>query len=120
RVSRVGQGRADCATGLQHRLDAVAIEVVGVEDQIDAAAGGIERRLAAARVGHGLFAETMDLADYCLGFLLGEGGDQLAVLAALYPVERDLEAVDAVLDLAADFFDRFGDGGDELSNRGFR
>ena len=49
-VARERQGRADRAAGLHHRLDAFVIEIGGVKDQVDAGAGGIEHRLAAAGV----------------------------------------------------------------------
>ena len=82
RVARVGQGRADDAAGLQHRLDAFVVEVVGVEDQIDAGARGIEGRLAAACMGDRLFAEAMGLAHHDFGLFLGEGGDEFAIRRA--------------------------------------
>ena len=93
--------------------------MIGVKDQIDAAARGVERRLAAAGMRHRLLAEAVDLADHDLGLFLGEGGDQLAIVAALDAVERDLDAIDTVLDLTADLLDRLGDGRDQLADRGF-
>ena len=118
-VARMGQGRARRTAGFQHRRDAFVVEMVGVKDQVDAGARGVKRSLAAAGMRHRLFAQSMDLADHDLGLVLGEGGDELAVVAALDAVKRDLDAIDAVLDLAADLLDRLGGGGDELADRGF-
>src|SRR3984893_6271378 len=61
----------------------------------------------------------MGLAHHYLGLVLGEGGDELAILATLDPVERDLDAVDPVLDLAADLLDRFRTRRHQLADRGF-
>jgi len=74
--------RADRAAGLQHRRDAFVVEMIGVEDQIHTTAGGVEGGLAAAGMGDRLFAETVGLAHHDLGLVLGEGGDELAILAA--------------------------------------
>src|SRR5215469_8003432 len=94
--------------------------MIGVEDQIDAAARGVEGSLAAARMGDCLFAQTMGLADHDVGLVLGEGGDELAVFAPLNAVERDLDAVDPILDLTADLLDGFCARRDQLADRGLR
>jgi hypothetical protein len=91
--------------------------MVGVEDQIDPVARGVECGLAAARMGNRLLAQAVGLANHDLGFVMGESGDEFTVLAALNAVERDLDAVDPVLDLAADLLDCFGACRDELADR---
>jgi hypothetical protein len=58
----------------------------------------------------------MDLLDHRARFALGEGGDEFAVRAAVGPVERDLDAVDAVLNLAPDLLDGLVAVGDELAD----
>ena len=61
-----------------------------MENEIDPGARRVKRRLAADRMGDHLPAEAMALAHHVVGFVLGEGGDQFAVGAALDAVERDL------------------------------
>ena len=114
---RVGPDRAAV---LQHRRDAFVVEIKAVEDQIDAGARRVQRRLAADRMRDRLFAHALDLAHHHVGFFLGEGGDQFAIGAALDAVHRDLDAIDAVLDLTADLLDRLVDVGDQPADRGFR
>ena len=94
--------------------------MVGVKDQVDAAARGVKRCLAAPGMRHRLFAQSMDLADHDFGLFLGEGGDELAIVAPLDAIKRNLDAIDAVLYLAADLLHRFGGSGDKLADRGFR
>ena len=118
RVARMGQRRAQHAAARQHRGDAFVVELKAVKDQIDAGARRVERRLAANRMGYRLFPHAVRLADDRIGLVLGEGGDQLAIRPALDPIERDLDAIDAVFDLPAHLLDRLVDIGDELADRG--
>src|SRR5205085_2420012 len=102
RIARMRQGWGDRAAGLQHRRDAFVVEMIGVKNQIDAGACGVERRLAAAGMRHRLLAEAVDFANHGFRLFLREGGDQLAIVAPLDAVERDFDAIDTVLDLTAD------------------
>ena len=119
-VALEGERGRDRRAALEHRVDAFVVEVEGVEDQIDAGARGVEHRLAADRVDHRLAAEPLDLAHHGGGLLLGERGDQVSVGAALDAVERDLDAVDAVLGLDADLLDRLVPAGHQPADRGRR
>jgi len=112
RIARMGHGGADRTTGLQHRRDALTVEMVGVKDQIDAATCRVKRGFAAAGMRHGLFAEAMDFANHHLGLFLVESCNEFAVLAALDPIERYLDAVNSIFDLATNLFDRLDAGGD--------
>src|SRR6202035_4940606 len=116
RIARMRKGRGDRAAGLQHRSDAFVVEMIGVKNQIDTGARGVERRLAAAGMRHRLLAEAVDLANHDLRLFLSEGRDQLAVVAPLDAVERDFDAIDTVLDLTADLLDRLSDGSHQLAD----
>ena len=93
--------------------------MIGVKNQIDTGARGVERRLAAAGMRHRLLAEAVNLANHDLRLFLSEGRDQLAIVAPLDAVERDFDAIDTVLDLTADLLDRLSDGSHQLADRGF-
>ena len=114
----MGQGRAEEAAGLEHRRDAFLVEIEAVEDQVDPGARRVQCRLAPDRMGDRLFAHAMGFAHDHLGLMLGEGGDQLAIRAALDAVECQFDAIDPVLDLAPHLLDRLVDVGDELADRG--
>src|SRR5262249_29386618 len=61
--------------------------------------------------------EALDFAHHDGGFLLGERGNQRSVGTALDAIERDFHAVDAVLDLHTNLFDRFISTRDQPADR---
>ena len=89
-----------------------------MKDQINTGARRVQRCLAPDRMRNRLTPETVRFAHNDVGFLLREGGDQFAVGPALDSVERDLDAIDAVLDLPSDLLHRLVDIRDELADRG--
>lgn len=83
-------------------------------------ARGIQHAFAPAGMYGDPAAKAVGLPDHGRRFILREGCIQATRIAALYPVHRDLDDIDAILCLLTDGLDRLGKGCDQPAGRTWR
>src|SRR5579862_2731338 len=96
------------AAVLDYPLESFVIHPRCVEDNVGAGLGGVTDSFRTARVSDDLAPEAMRLGDHRGGLFLGKACTQASGRIHRIAVHRDLDEIDAVLDLASNLLDAFG------------
>src|SRR6185437_3079343 len=119
-VHHQGEGRANRAAVLEHRIQTLIIHKRRVEDDVCAGPSGVEHRFLTASMGDYPLAQTVGFGDHSRRLFLVEGGDELSAgvdairLQAEIAIHSDLDDINAVLYLAANLLDRLGWAADDM------